>query len=110
MSVDYYQRSVNSLDKDIAALEKKKAEADKKYAELSSKISSTQKSITPRTSASIAASKLKQISGWESAELRNLQKAQIWARSLLRNVRNVMMPISSFRKHSRTSRRNRTAR
>lgn len=66
MSVDYYQRSVNSLDKDIAALEKKKAEADKKYAELSSKISSTQKSITPRTSASIAASKLKQISGWES--------------------------------------------
>ena len=66
MSVDYYQRSVNSLDKGIAALEKKKAEADKKYAELSSKISSTQKSITPRTSASIAASKLKQISGWES--------------------------------------------
>ena len=66
MSVDYYQRSVNSLDKDIAALEKKKAEADKKYAELSSKISSTQKSITPRTSASIVASKLKQISGWES--------------------------------------------
>ena len=66
MSVDYYQRSVNSLDKDIAALEKKKAEADKKCAELSSKISSTQKSITSRTSASIAASKLKQISGWES--------------------------------------------
>lgn len=66
MSVDYYQRSVNSLDKDIAALEKKKAEADKKYAELSSKISSTQKSITSRTSASIVASKLKQISGWES--------------------------------------------
>ena len=66
MSVDYYQRSVNSLDKDIAALEKKKAEADKKYAELSSKISTTQKSITPRTSASIAASKMKQISGWES--------------------------------------------
>ena len=66
MSVDYYQRSVNSLDKDIAALEKKKAEVDKKYAELSSKISSTQKSITSRTSASIVASKLKQISGWES--------------------------------------------
>lgn len=29
MPVDYYQRSVNSLDKDIAALEKKKAEVDK---------------------------------------------------------------------------------
>ena len=66
MSVDYYQRSVNSLDKDIAALEKKKAEVDKKYAERSSKISSTQKSITSRTSASIAASKMKQISDWES--------------------------------------------
>lgn len=66
MSVEQYQRSVNSLDKDIAALEKKKAEADKKCAELSSKISSTQKSITSRTSASIVASKLKQISGWES--------------------------------------------
>lgn len=66
MSVEQYQRSINSLDKDIAALEKKKAEADKRYAELSSKISSTQKSITSRMSASIVASKLKQISGWES--------------------------------------------
>lgn len=66
MSVEQYQRSVNSLDKDIATLEKKKAEADKKCAELSKKISSTEKSITPRTSASTIASKLKQISGWES--------------------------------------------
>jgi hypothetical protein len=32
MSVEQYQRSVNSLDKDIAGLEKKKAEADKKCA------------------------------------------------------------------------------
>lgn len=66
MSVEQYQRSVNSLDKDIAALEKKKAEEDKKCAELSKKISSTEKSITSRTSASSIASKLKQISGWES--------------------------------------------
>lgn len=66
MSVEQYQRSVNSLDKDIAALEKKKAEADKKCAELSKKISSTGKSITSRASASTAASKLKQISAWES--------------------------------------------
>lgn len=29
MSVEQYQRSVNSLDRDIAALEKKKAEVDK---------------------------------------------------------------------------------
>lgn len=66
MSVEQYQRSVNSLDKDIAALEKKKAEVDKKCAELSKKISSAEKSITSRTSASTTASKLKQISGWES--------------------------------------------
>lgn len=65
MSVEQYQRSVNSLDRDIAALEKKKAEVDKKYAELSKKISSTEKSITSRTSASTTASKLKQISNWE---------------------------------------------
>ena len=66
MSIEQYQRSVNSLDKDIAGLEKKKAEVDKKCAELSKKISSTEKSITSRTSASTTASKLKQISGWES--------------------------------------------
>lgn len=66
MSVEQYQRSVNSLDKDIAALEKKKAEVDKKCAELSKKISSTQKSITPRTTASTVTSKLRQISNWES--------------------------------------------
>lgn len=66
MSVEQYQRSVNSLDKDIVALEKKKAEVDKKCAELSKKISSTEKSITSRTSTSAAASKLKQISDWES--------------------------------------------
>ena len=66
MSVEQYQRSVNSLDKDIATLEKKKAEADKKGAELSKKISSAKKSITSRTSASTTASKLKQIYVWES--------------------------------------------
>lgn len=65
MSVDQYQRSVNSLDKEIAALEKKKSDVDKKSAELSKKINDTAKSITSRTSASMAQSKLKQISGWE---------------------------------------------
>lgn len=66
MSVEQYQRSVNSLDKEIAALEKKKAEVDNKGAELSKKICSTQNSITPRTSASIVTSKLKQISIWQN--------------------------------------------
>lgn len=75
MSVEQYQRSVNSLDKDIAALEKKKAEADKKCAELSKKISSAEKSITSRTSASTTASKLKQISGWESDRAKKMAES-----------------------------------
>ena len=66
MSVEQYQRSVNSLDKDIAALEKKKSDVDKKSAELSKKINDTAKSITARTSASMTQSKRRQISGWES--------------------------------------------
>lgn len=66
MSVEQYQRSVNSLDKDIAVLEKKKADVDKKCAELIKKISSTQKSIASQASASTAASKLKQISNWDN--------------------------------------------
>ncbi len=74
MSVEQYQRSVNSLDKEIAALEKKKAEVNKKCAELSKKISSTEKNITPRASASTTASKLKQISSWDGD--RELSKVQ----------------------------------
>lgn len=66
MSIEQYQRDVNSLDKEIAALEKKKAEIDKKYADLSKKIYDTEKTITPRTSASTVASKIRQISSWQS--------------------------------------------
>ncbi len=66
MSIEQYQRSVNTLDKDIASLEKKKAEVDKKCAELSAKINSAQKSITPRASASTLSSKLRQISSWQN--------------------------------------------
>ena len=66
MSVEQYQRNVNSLDKDIASLEKKKAELDKHCSELQKKINSTQKSITPRTSASMVTSKMKQITSWQT--------------------------------------------
>lgn len=66
MSVEQYQKNVNSLDKDIASLEKKKAELDKHCSELQKKINSTQKSITPRTSESIVTSKMKQIINWQS--------------------------------------------
>ena len=75
MLVEQYQRSVNSLDKDIATLEKKKAEVDKKCAELSKKIISARKSITSRTSASTVASKLKQISSWESDRAKKLAES-----------------------------------
>lgn len=66
MSIEQYQKNVNSLDKDIACLEKKKAELDKHCSELQKKINFTQKSITPRTSASMASSKMKQITNWQS--------------------------------------------
>lgn len=60
MSVEQYQKNVNSLDKDIASLEKKKAELDKHCSELQKKINST------RTSASMVTTKMKQITNWRS--------------------------------------------
>lgn len=45
MSIEQYQRDVNSIDKEIATLEKKKAEIDKKYADLSKKIYDTEKPL-----------------------------------------------------------------
>ena len=65
MSVESYQREVNSLDRDIANLEKKKSECDKKCAELQGKISSTLKSINKNTSDSMKSSKLRQINGYQ---------------------------------------------
>jgi hypothetical protein len=62
MSVDMYQRSVNTLDKEIASLEQKKAGIDKDYANLQQKISSTNRSINAHTAPSSAASKYSQIS------------------------------------------------
>lgn len=64
MSVEQYQREVNSLDKDLADLEKKKASADSKYAELQSKITSASAAIKRTRSASTVKSKLHQIEGW----------------------------------------------
>lgn len=65
MSVEQYQRNVNSLDKDLVILEKKKANIDKKCSDLQSKITSAKKSITSRTSASFVSSKMRQINGWQ---------------------------------------------
>lgn len=66
MSVDQYQRQVNTLDKEIADLEKKKAAKDNECAKLQGKVSTTQRSITKNTPAATATNKLKQISGWQA--------------------------------------------
>lgn len=66
MSVEQYQKSVNTLDKEIATLEKKKVEADKKCADIQSKINSIQKNIASRTSANMVASKKKQIASLQA--------------------------------------------
>ena len=59
MSLEQYQRTVNSLDKDIAELEKKKSAAEKKAAEAEKKAVSV--SIGKNASASTIRSKLGQI-------------------------------------------------
>lgn len=51
MSVDYYQRIVNGLDKEIADLEKKQASADKKAADEKKKAASV--TISKNASASV---------------------------------------------------------
>lgn len=76
MSVEQYQRTINTLDKEIANLEKKKSAVDKKMAESQRKASSV--SISKNASAATVRSKMKQIEGYradavkasiESAEL-----------------------------------------
>lgn len=59
MSVEQYQRTVNSLDKEIAGLEKKKADSDKKAADAKKKVSGV--SISKNASVSTIKSKLSQI-------------------------------------------------
>ena len=72
MSVEQYQRTVNSLDKDIADLEKKKAAEDKKATENHKKAASV--SISKSASESTIKSKMKQIEGYESTA-RKAEKA-----------------------------------
>ena len=59
MSVEQYQRIVNSLDKEIAELEKKKAAADKKAADEAKKAASV--SISKNASASTIKIKMREI-------------------------------------------------
>lgn len=75
MSVEQYQKNVNSLDKEIADLEKKKAAKDSEVAILQGKINSTQKSITKNTSQSTLNSKMRQISNYESDKTRKSKES-----------------------------------
>ena len=65
MSVDQYQRTVNSLDKEIAELEKKKAIIDKKSADEQKKAANV--SISKNTSASIIKSKMREVERHQDA-------------------------------------------
>lgn len=64
MSVEQYQRTVNTLDREIAELEKKKSAAEKKAAEGEKKATSV--SISKNASASTIKSKLKQIEKYKA--------------------------------------------
>lgn len=68
MSVEQYQRTVNTLDKEIADLEKKRATLDSKCAELKKKIGDAEVAIRKTKSASTVKSKLNQISTWQKEE------------------------------------------
>lgn len=70
MSVEQYQRTVNTLDKEITDLEKKKNDLDSKCADLKGKISDAEVAIRKTKSASTIKSKLNQISTWQKEESR----------------------------------------
>lgn len=78
MSLDQYQRTINTLDKEIADLEKKKAVSDKKAADEALKASKV--TISKNASASMMKSKMNEIerhraaSNKASDESANLQK------------------------------------
>lgn len=68
MSVEQYQRTVNSLDKEIADLEKKKAASDKKAADAQKKASSV--SISKSASAATIKSKMSQIEKYNNEAIK----------------------------------------
>ena len=64
MSIEQYQRAVNSLDKEIADLEKKKSAADKKAAEAQKKAANV--SISKNASTATVRNKMKQIENYHA--------------------------------------------
>lgn len=66
MSVEQYQRELNKLDEEISKLSTKQANIESEISKLEGKIISIKKSINKNTSASVLASKSKQIENLES--------------------------------------------
>lgn len=75
MSVEQYQKTVNTLDKEIADLEKKRAALDFKCADLKKKIGDAEAAIRQTKSASTVKSKLNQISTWQKEESRKASES-----------------------------------
>ena len=75
MSVEQYQKTVNTLDKEIADLEKKRATLDSKCADLKKKIGDAEVAIRKTKSASTVKSKLNQISTWQKEESRKASES-----------------------------------
>lgn len=75
MSIEQYQRTVNTLDKEIADLEKKRAGLDSKCADLKKKIGDAEIAIRKTKSASTVKSKLNQISTWQKEESRKASES-----------------------------------
>ena len=75
MSVEQYQKTVNTLDKEIADLEKKRAALDSKCADLKKKIGDAEAEIRKTKSASTVKSKLNQISTWQKEESRKASES-----------------------------------
>ncbi len=82
MSVEQYQRTVNSLDKEIADLENKKAAKDKLYADLQNKIVSVQKSITKNSSQSTISNKMRQIASYESDKAKRIKESAEFSKKI----------------------------
>ena len=97
MSVDQYQRTVNSLDKEIASLEKKKAVADKKAASEAKKAAGVL--ISKNASAATVKSKMRQIDGYNASSQKAEAEMLICRKRLLINGPSEMMHIKSSKKN-----------
>ena len=80
MSVEQYQRIVNTIDKEIADLEKKKASEDKKAAEFHKKAANI--NISKNASQSMIKSKLRQIERYEATARRSESDSANYAKKI----------------------------